>query len=523
MHGGFQELLDEFLLEAQERADEVESLLLKLAGADTGDREAAIAGAKRELHTLKGNSGMMGFSDLQQLAHLMEDQVEELDLETPRIDGILSCLDELRQGLDAIRTPEGTETEPEVQPGPEAPVTRDAASVRVPFSRIDRLVETQAETLIFRNRLASAIETGRAGTLEHEALPQELEEPLRSAWESVAGAMQSLGKTLDQMQEQITELGMVPLQSLFRSLGRIVHDESRREGKVVDFTIHGGDTPIDKTLIEAAADALGHLVRNSVIHGIEPPEQRRLRGKPETGRVGVAAVLEAGEVRIEVMDDGAGIDVAALRQKAAQLEPELAAAEDQELLFADGLSTRQGTDIGAGRGVGLAAVRKSVEAHGGRIEVTSEIGRGSRFNLLLPVTASILRSLLLSVDDEDYALPITAIAESLSLDSAQVHEMNHARVLRWRGSLVPLVDLGATFGSSPRLSLRPFVTVIEMNGRLRGLLIDRLSGIRDIVVKGLDSLVGQPRGISGSTILGDGRVIMILDPTSLVSMPPTTD
>ncbi|MEM8994063.1 MAG: chemotaxis protein CheW, partial [Acidobacteriota bacterium] len=484
--------------------------------------EAAIARAKRELHTLKGNSGMMGFSDLQQIAHLMEDQVEELDLSAPSIDPILVCLDELRQGLDAIKTPEGeapdvAETATAVESS-----TRDAASVRVPFARIDRLVETQAETLIFRNRLASAVEIGQE-TLQHEELPSSLQEPLRAAWESVSGALQSLGKTLDQMQEQVTELGMVPLQSLFRSLGRIVHDESRREGKAVEFTVHGGDTPIDKTLIEAAGDALGHLVRNAVIHGIESPDGRRRRGKPETGKVGVAAVLEAGEVRIEVIDDGAGIDLAALRAKADLRGPELAGVDDTELLFADGLSTRQATDLGAGRGVGLSAVRKSVEAHGGRVHVESEPGQGSRFNLHLPVTASILRSLLISVDDEDYALPITAIAESLTLDGQSLHEMNHARVMRWRGSLVPLIDLGATFGSSDTLTLRPFVTVIEINSRLRGLLVDRLSGIRDIVVKGLDTLVGQPRGISGSTILGDGRVIMILDAASLVSMPPTTD
>ncbi|MEM1177700.1 MAG: chemotaxis protein CheW [Acidobacteriota bacterium] len=522
MQGGFQELLDEFLLEAQERADEVESMLLKLASANAEDRDAAIARAKRELHTLKGNSGMMGFSDLQQIAHLMEDQVEELDLEDPRIDPILVCLDELRQGLDAIKTPDGPAPDDEIEASVETSTTRDAASVRVPFARIDRLVETQAETLIFRNRLASAVELGEA-TLQLEGLPPSLEEPLRAAWESVNGAMQSLGKTLDQMQEQITELGMVPLQSLFRSLGRIVHDESRREGKSVDFTVHGGDTPIDKTLIEAAGDALGHLVRNAVIHGIESPDRRRRAGKPETGKVGVAAVLEAGEVRIEVIDDGAGVDIAALRAKADARGPEFADTDDAELLFADGLSTRQGTDLGAGRGVGLSAVRKSVEAHGGRVRVESEPGQGSRFNLHLPVTASIVRSLLLSVGGEDYALPITAIAESLTLEGQSLHEMNHARVMRWRNSLVPLIDLGTTFGSSDSLTLRPFVTVIEINGRLRGLLIDRLSGIRDIVVKGLDSIVGQPRGISGSTILGDGRVIMILDPASLVSMPPTTD
>lgn len=563
MQSGFQELLDEFLLEARERTDEVESLLLKIAGGDPAGRREAIAQAKRELHTLKGNSGMMGFSELQQIAHHMEDQVEALDLEHPVVDEILVQLDSLRRGLDGIRSPlleeepapakaagpssaapavaatgaaadgelrvpsvtslEGAEGDRELA-SPIRDAAREAgASVRVPFAKIDHLVELQAETLIFRNRLADAIAKGlsKAKSARLLAVPEDPEAALL-AWEDVDYARQALEKTLNQLQEQVTSLGMVPLQSLFRSLGRIVHDESRREGKRIDFEVQGGDTPIDKTLLEAAGDALGHLVRNAVIHGIEEPAKRREAGKPDSGNIVVSATLESGEVRIEVSDDGAGIDVGRLRDKARRVNPEMAAsASDVALLYEEGVSTREDADLGAGRGVGLSAVKRSVESHGGRIRVRSRQGFGTTFSLHLPVTASILRVLLVRADEETYALSLTAVSETVHFHERDAHEVNRSAVLRWRGQLVPLLDLGVAFGSRSELRSNGFVMVIEINGRLRGLLIDSLVGIRDIVVKGLDTIVGKHVGISGATILGDGRVIMILDPSSLVAQPPS--
>lgn len=575
MQSGFQELLDEFLLEARERTDEVESLLLRIASGDPESRREAIAQAKRELHTLKGNSGMMGFSDLQQIAHHMEDQVETLDATHPVVDEILVKLDSLRRGLEGIRAPQGAEAD-EAAPAPgkdgaskdgaskdgagkdevkaaakeavgvrvptvealESPESdrgsdlaapiRDAAreagaSVRVPFSKIDHLVELQAETLIFRNRLSDAITKGlqRAKAARLSGVPED-PEPSLLAWEDVDYARQALEKTLNQLQEQVTSLGMVPLQSLFRSLGRIVHDESRRESKRIDFEVQGGDTPIDKTLLEAAGDALGHLVRNAVIHGIESPAQRRAAGKNEMGHIVVSATLESGEVRIEVSDDGGGIDVTRLREKAKKVNAEMAAnASDVALLYEEGVSTREDADLGAGRGVGLSAVKKSVEGHGGRIRVRSRQGFGTTFSLHLPVTASILRVLLVKADNETYALSLTSVSETVNFHEREAHEVNQTAVLRWRGQLVPLLDLGFAFGTRKEIRADGFVMVIEINGRLRGLVIDSLVGIRDIVVKGLDTIVGKHVGISGATILGDGRVIMILDPSSLVAQPPS--
>ncbi len=529
MQSGFQELLDEFLLEARERADEVEALLLRLTSSDTEVRDAAVARVKRELHTLKGNSGMMGFSDLQALAHRMEDQVAELDFEDLEIGELLTDLDSFRRGLDDTR-PEAEEPAADTPDEAAALGRREGeaggessevgASVRVPFTKIDQLVELQAETLIFRNRLSDAVQRAMALLKQSFDDPEELVQRSAAAWEDVESAQQMLEKVLHQLQDQVTNLGMVPLRSLFRSLRRIVHDESQGEGKNVELAIDGGDTPIDKTLLETAAEALGHLVRNAVIHGIESPTERLRNGKSETGTVRLKATVEGGEIRIDVADDGGGVDVAALAARGRELLGEgYEAGSELALLFEEGLSTHRGTDLSAGRGVGLSAVKKAVESQGGRVEVRTQRGLGTSFSLRLPVTASILRSLLLRVDEEDYALPLTAVIESTRLAAGERHQVNQAGVMRWRDKLIPLLDVGLAFGTAEAPRAEGFVVVIETAGRFRGLAIDSLVGIRDIVVKGLDSIVGQPVGISGSTVLGDGRVIMILDPAALAVIP----
>ncbi|MEM7583882.1 MAG: chemotaxis protein CheW [Acidobacteriota bacterium] len=530
MQSGFQELLDEFMLEARERADEVESMLLRLKSPDPEVKAAAVARIKRELHTIKGNSGMMGFSELQELSHQMEDQVDLLDLETPEIGDLLTQLDALRRGLETAipnqldeELPAPAEEIVAEEAGPLLGELRETAggSVRVPFAKIDQLVEMQAETLIFRNRLSDAVQQGLALLKRRTEDPAQVLNEMTAAWEDVERAQQELEKTLNLLQEQVTNLSMVPLQSLFRPLRRIVHDESEREGKKVELLIEGGETPIDKALLETASESLGHLVRNAVIHGIESPEERLRRGKSESGAVRLKATLEGSEVWIEVADDGAGVDLRALKAKAQQvLGDAYEAGSDLALLFAEGLSTHQGTDLSAGRGVGLSAVKRSVERHGGRVDVRSQRGSGTFFSLRLPVTASILRSLLLTVDTETYALPLSTVIETTRLSELATHQLNQAGVVRWRGQLVPLLDLGLAFATATEPRAEGFAVVIEVHGRFRGLAIDSIVGIRDIVVKGLDSIVGQPMGISGSTILGDGRVVMILDPSALVAIPP---
>ena len=525
MDTAFQELLADFLLEAEERVSVVESLLLALSNADAEQATGNLAQIKRELHTLKGNAGMMGFDDLQRMAHALEDQVETIDLEAPAVVGLLRGVDAFRLRLQALSTTADTTAERVADAAPDPSAlsalagSRDGG-VRVPFAKIDRLVEMVGETLIFRNRLSDAIALG----VEHAAVPEgtaaEQQSRNRGDWERVEAARQSLDKTFNALQDYVTDLGMVPLQLLFRSLKRIVHDESAREGKRIELQISGGETPIDKTLLEVAGDALGHLVRNAVIHGIEAPAARRQAGKAEQGTVALHASVEGTEVRIEVRDDGAGIDVDALRERGA----EQASDDAYAVVFEEGVSTRTDADLSAGRGVGLAVVKRSVERHGGQVEVRSQRGHGSVFELRLPLTVSILRSLLLTVGDETFALPLTSVIETLNNDDLSHHEVDHLPVVRWRGTLIPRLDLATAFAQTTTdqdaaKQQAGYAVVIAAAGQQRSLIVDDIVGIRDIVVKGLDPIIGQPVGISGSTILGDGQVIMILDPAGLVSIP----
>ncbi len=609
MDPAFRELLADFLSEGFERTDAVEHHLLAMPSEDIEGRREGVIAIKRQLHTLKGNAGMMGLGDLQQLAHTLEDRVEVLDAEDR--DGLATGIDSLLQGVDQMRahlrsltreeTAEETDRDSDLPappderaeenakdpgsnalsqtPGADArskaaqrsPAERgqDAPSpnaiptsgldqegddgvqalgfrasdgrIRIPYAKIDELVELQAEALVLRTRLAEAINAGTdvATALRISTLRQARRtagggdgsssadgEPER--WENVSDAWQALEKSLDRMQDRIIDLGMVPLEGLFRPLGRIVHDESRREGKRVELKVRGGETPIDKALLEVAGEALGHLVRNAIIHGIETPDVRTARGKPPIGAVDLKAAVVSGEVRIEVADDGGGVDLEAIERQMVDHHPDATARamtpgdDPFAVVFEAGITSRGDADMSAGRGVGLSAVKASVERVGGRVELRSVAGKGTSFQLALPLTTTILRSLLLRADQETYALPLSAVTESLHLDTSALHTVNQTGVLRWRGRVVPLLDLGLAFETTDTMREEGFAIVIETGGRARALVVDDIAGIRDIVVKSLDPIVGHPVGISGSTILGDGRVIMILDPVTLATIPSAT-
>ena len=453
----------DFALDAQERCDRIEELLL--AGPEQLDE------VRRELHTLKGNAGMVGLRELQEAAHAMEEESDRTAL--------LRMLDEFR----ALLLGDGERGK--------------IRSVRVPFRALDELVDLLAEMVVFRNRLDDAIVRGSEVREAHTAL----------------------GKTLSLLQDHIMEMRMVPLRMLFGQLRRIVHDEAAAGGKDARLVATGGDTPMDKALLESASDALGHLVRNAVAHGIEVPAKRIAAGKRAEGVVQIAATTHADEVWIDVRDDGAGIDAADIAAVAMQKGIPFESLHDPlQLLFRAGFSTRQDSDLSAGRGVGLSAALEAVRRVGGDIDVDSAPGRGTRFSIRMPLTLSITRALLVRVDRDEYAVPLTAVVESLRVDA--VHTVNDAAVFNWRGRVVPLLDLGVVMASVQSLKTRPYAVVIEADGRNRGLLVDELIGMREIVVKGLGDLGAPPTGIAGATILGDGRVLLILDPKSLITLSP---
>jgi two-component system chemotaxis sensor kinase CheA len=515
---GLEDLLGEYLLDARERVARIEQLLLDLEGAPAGVRSETRARLKAELHTLKGNSGMMGLGDLQQKAHAMEDAVNA----DPGGDffvatGLLAALDDVRADLSTIS---GSPAAPAAIDGEAlgAGGDRPVGGVRVPFATLDRMMDLIGEMVIQRNTVHNALVSYRASQRD-DMLPA----GTRTALGVVDTAYESLARILDRLQEQVTGLRLTPLATLFGAVRRIVHDEAKRVGKSARLLTDGGEAPLDKALLELASDVLGHLVRNAVIHGLEPAGARHAAGKPAVGTVRVAAQLRGGEVIIAVSDDGAGIDAGNLARAAAARGFRTSPEQPYGVLFEPGFTTRDRADIGAGRGVGLAAVREAVLARGGEVQVRSTPGAGTTFELHLPLSVSIVRALLLQADGEVYAVPLAAVVETRRLAAGDRHQVNQAGVMVWRDQTVSLLDLGAQFGTRRGGRVDGYAVVIEAAGAHRGLVADQVLGLQEVVLKGLDPIVGRPAGVSGSTILGDGRPILMLDPRVLLKLAPARE
>jgi len=503
---GFDGLFDDYLLDVREKLARLEDLLLSLQEAQASEKERILIETKRELHTIKGNSGMMGFTKLQKLAHEMEDDVESLDLENIELGDLLRKLDRFKLSLKEIN--EENQGEEEIQDD-EKLHGQIQGSMRVPFSALDELVDLLAEMVIFRNRLYEAIIKGH--TMESQ----------EQAWEEAEKAQESLGKTLDFIQERIMRLRMVPLGSLFGHLRRIVHDECERGNKEANLETSGGDTPMDKALLEIASEALGHIVRNAVVHGLEHPDDRARAGKQRKGRILLTASVQANEVFMDVTDDGAGIDLEVLAEAAKREGIDIPSREAlYSLLFSSGFTTKGGTDIAAGRGIGLSSAYAAVQRLGGAVEVVSEFGAGTRFRLRLPLSVSIMKGIVLEADNNEYVLPLTSVIESQRFHLRDRHQLNHGSIFTWRNKVIPLLDIGYIFGTHTGIRENGYVVIIESGDKQRGLIVDDIKGIREIVVKGLDNMIGNPPGISGATILGDGRVLLILDPPGLTAISP---
>lgn len=518
----FRALLEEFYLECKERLAHIEEALVAAGSASVAERATLLVDARRELHTLKGNSGMMGLGELQQLAHQIEDRIGEWRPESlagGQLREALGEVDRFRRLLEKAAGHAGAADAGEAGGAAADDHLHEShvqESVRVSFAALDSLVDLLSEMVIFRNRLAETLSHGLA------TLPKG--ERLQPLWREVEAAHETLDRTLEDVQAGIMRLRLVPLGSLFAQLKRIVFDESAAHGKQVELETSGGETPLDKALLEVASEAMGHLVRNAVVHGLEAPEARAAAGKPGTATVVVAAATQAEEVVIDITDDGAGIDRGALLAAARRRGYDVHEGIDlQGLLSLPGLSTREQADRSAGRGMGMTAVMESVRRRGGQVEVHSAPGVGTRFRLRLPLTVAIVRALLVGADRELYALPLTAVQETVQLRPEARHVMNGAGVVRWRGALTPLLDVGVAFGTAPAPRESGYTVVIEAEGKRRGLVVDSIAGIRDVVVKPLDEVTGEARGLAGCTILGDGRVVLILDPTGLVALSPVLE
>jgi two-component system chemotaxis sensor kinase CheA len=318
---------------------------------------------------------------------------------------------------------------------------------------------------------------------------------------------------------------MIPIGTIFNRFPRMVRDLAQSQKKNLDFIVEGGETELDRSLIEQIRDPLIHLLRNAVDHGIESPEDRKSAGKPETATVRLSARREQSHIAITVEDDGKGIDgkrVIASSLKKGLISPSkaenLSEAEAINLIFMAGMSTAEKATEVSGRGVGMDIVRANVERLGGSVTVETKVGHGSKFIVRLPLTVAIIQGFLVTAGGAIYVLPLNSIAEALALQPGQIQHIGGHEILRWRDSLVPLVRLNATLnGYADRAvsSDKNIVVVVKTDECLLGLLIDEVMEPQEVVVKSLGNYLGDIQGVAGATILGDGRVALILDVASL--------
>lgn len=409
-------------------------------------------------------------------------------------------------------TPDPTPT-----PAPAAPAAerRGTNTIRVEHAKLDHLMNLIGELIINRNRFAMLARDLAAGGDPHE-VAQHLQE-----------TTDAMTRISDDLQDTIMHVRMLPVHTVFSKFPRLIRDLSRKSGKQVELITEGEETELDKSVVEVIGDPLVHILRNAVDHGLEPPEERRRQGKPETGRVWVRAAHKGNAVVIEVEDDGRGIDPDIMRQKGVEkglITPEQARSMDdaaaRELIFAPGFSTAaQVTDI-SGRGVGMDVVRTNIKELKGSVQVTSEVGKGTRFTLSLPLTLAIIDALLVRVSGHTFAIPLDAVSETTKIPEESISRVNRRDAVTLRGEVVALVHLADILGlpTAPRPD-KPLPTVlIAVQDRRLGLVVDELLLRQDVVIKALGDYLGDIPGISGATILGDGRVILILDPHEIFRM-----
>jgi two-component system, chemotaxis family, sensor kinase CheA len=391
----------------------------------------------------------------------------------------------------------------------DAPVAAiaDSSSIRVSVEKIDELMNTVGELVITQamlSQLGVALEGPNA-------------EKLRSG-------LAQLERNTRELQESVMRVRMLPISFVFSRFPRMVRDIAQRLGKQIDLKLTGEQTELDKTVLEKIGDPLVHLVRNSIDHGIELPEVRVAAGKPAAGTVHLDACHRGGNIAVEVSDDGGGLDKDRIVAKARQrglIGANDVLSDDQihDLIFLPGFSTAEKTTDLSGRGVGMDVVRRNVKELGGKIELRSERGRGSRFIITLPLTLAIVDGQSVAVGSETYIIPLISIVESMRLKETSISRLSgHNEVFSFRGDYLPIIRLHELFGVEPRAHAlhEGLVVIAEGDGRRVGLFVDDLLGQQQVVIKSLEANYGRVEGVSGATILGDGSVALILDVTGII-------
>jgi two-component system chemotaxis sensor kinase CheA len=388
-------------------------------------------------------------------------------------------------------------------------------TIRVDVNRLDNMMNMVGELVLGRNSLI------------------QLSGKMNQKWEGddLVGSLMQVATQVSfittEVQMAVMKMRMLPVGNVFNKFPRLVRDLSREMSKKIDLHISGEETELDKSVIEEIGDPLVHLIRNSCDHGIEKPQARAEYGKPETGTVWLSAGQEGSNIVIMVADDGGGLDTNKLAEKA--VEKGLVSREDVEamserdimqFIFAPGFSTaKQISDI-SGRGVGMDVVRTNIEKLGGIIEISSELNKGTKIIIKLPLTLAIVQGLLVKSGDDILIVPLASVLETVKIDLKDIYYINQREVIRLRDTVLPIVDLNDVLGlpNPKREGRKPYVVVIGLAEKQMGLIVDDLLGQEEVVIKTMGSYLGNTPGISGATILGDGRIRLIIDVIGLFNL-----
>lgn len=393
---------------------------------------------------------------------------------------------------------------PATAPAAAAPVT-----IRVDLERVDRLINAVGELVIQQAMLAQRVtESGLARSSD------------------IGLGLEDLELLTREIQDSVMAIRAQPVKSVFQRMPRLVREAAEATGKKVKLVTSGEDTEVDKTVVERLAEPITHMLRNAIDHGLESPADRLAAGKPEEGTVRLAALHRSGRIVIEISDDGKGINRPRVKGIAVErgLIAEDAVLSDDEidnLIFLPGFSTATEVSDLSGRGVGMDVVRRSIQSLGGRISITSNPGKGSTFTLSLPLTLAVLDGMVVGAADQTLVAPLAAIVESLTPNEGDIHYVGGVDpVLRFREAFVPLVDVGLVMGfrDAPTELKGGVVMIVETESRQRAaLLVDAIHGQRQVVIKSLETHYRHVEGVAAATILGDGRVALILDIDALVT------
>ncbi len=441
---------------------------------------------------------------------IVESQADESLFAALREDGLNYVLLE----ETALTPPKSTETKPlDTNAQKTAPVIAPSNIVRVSLNRLDDLMRMVGELVISRARLDDNLKSAESSM------------PARS-WRALQETNSIIERQLRDLREGVMRVRMVPIGEIFERMRFVVRDLAREHRKAARLELSGQATEIDKLLIERMMDPLLHLVRNAFSHGLESASERALQGKPVEGVIRLRAFTAAEMVVIEVEDDGRGIDRERIIERAhlMGLITEGARIDDEallDLICSPGFSTREEADYASGRGIGMSVVKNTVLGLGGTFALDSEVGRGTRFTVQLPITLAIADALIVTAGGQKFAIPQSAVREVMEVEPESVKTFENNEVIHYRGGVLPILRLARLFGLDEKFDRAFHAFVVGQGLSAAGIAIDRILGQREIVVRAINDPLIQVPGITGATELGDGRVVLILDVAALVKQMRT--